>query len=174
MTELPQGSAAALAPVRESLLATAAATAAEIRADAHEQAQALLDAATREADRIRADAVASGEAVARSEAALRTARVRREAGEVVLARRNALRLELQRQVRESALALRTDARYPELLARLREHGRALLGADATITEDPDGGVIAEAGSRRLDLSLPTLASDTLESMISEVSALWSP
>jgi vacuolar-type H+-ATPase subunit E/Vma4 len=173
MTGLPAGSEAALAPVRESLLAAAGGIAADIRADAHEQVQALLDAATSEADSIRADAIANGEAAARSEAALRSARARREASEVVLARRNALRLELQRQVHESALALRTDPRYPVLLARLKEHGRALLGADATITEGPDGGVIAEAGSRRLNLSLPTLASETLESMMAEVSPLWS-
>jgi vacuolar-type H+-ATPase subunit E/Vma4 len=90
----------------------------------------------------------------------------------VLARRNALRLELQRQVRESATALRTDPRYPPLLTRLTEQSHALLGPDAMVAESPDGGVVAEAGSRRLDLSLPTLATRTLESMTQEVRQLW--
>jgi len=75
-------------------------------------------------------------------------------------------------VHASATALRTDARHPELLARLTERSHALLGRDATVTESPDGGVIAEAGSRRLDLSLPTLAAETLSRRAAEVAALW--
>lgn len=172
MTGLPQRSATALAPVRGSLLTAAQKEAADIRRDASEQALALLDAARREADRIRVAAAEEGEATARSEAALRSARVRRQAHETVLARRNALRLELQRQVRESAAALRTDPRYPPLLTRLTEQSHALLGPDAMVAESPDGGVVAEAGSRRLDLSLPTLATRTLESMTQEVRQLW--
>jgi len=172
MTGLPPGSDATLAPVCESLLATARATVADTRDGAREQAQALLDAAQLEADRIRAAAASEGEAAARSEAAMRSARVRRQAHEAVLAQRNALRLDLQGQVRGSAMALRTDPRYPSLLARLTERSHALLGPDATVTESPSGGVIAEAGSRRLDLSLPALAAETLNRMTSEVDDLW--
>ena len=159
MTGLPQRSATALAPVRGSLLTAAQKEAADIRRDASEQALALLHTARREA-------------TARSGAALRSARVRRQGHETVLARQNALRLELRRQVRESAAALRTDPRYPPLLTRLTEQSHALLGPDATVAESPDGGVVAEAGSRRLDLSLPTLATRTLESMTQEVRQLW--
>jgi len=172
MTGLPDGSEATLTPVREALLAAARATAAESADSAREQAQALVDAAQLEADRIRAAAVADGEAAARSEALMSSARVRRQAHETLLTARNALRLELQVQVHASATALRTDARYPELLARLTERSHALLGRDATVTESPDGGVIAEAGSRRLDLSLPTLAAETLSRRAAEVAALW--
>jgi len=110
--------------------------------------------------------------MARARAVLRFARARREAHETVLMRRNALRLALHRQVRESAAELRTDPRYPRLLARLIEQSHALLGPEATVAESSQGGVIAEAGSRRLDLSLPVLAIRTLELMTQEVSALW--
>lgn len=174
MTRLPSGSDAALAPLRESLLAAARATASESRRAAEAQARAILDDAEREAARIRAAAADAGEATARSEASLRSARVRRQAHEAVLARRNALRLEVWCQVREAAVALRTDPRHPDLLARLRVRALEALGPDATVTECPEGGIIAESGSRRLDLSLPTLANGVLESMTPEISALWAP
>ena len=172
MMGLPQRSAAALAPVRGSLLIAAQREAADIRRDTSEQALALLDAARHEADRILVAAAEEGTATARSQAVLRSARARRAAHETVLTRRNALRLELQRQVRESAVELRTDPRYPALLARLTEQSHAVLGPEATVAESPEGGVVAEAGSRRLDLSLPVLATRTLESMAQEVRELW--
>jgi vacuolar-type H+-ATPase subunit E/Vma4 len=172
MTGLPKRSAAALAPVRGSLLTAARQQAADIRRSAGEQALALMEAARHEADRICSAAAEEGAATARSQAALRSARVRREAHEMVLTRRNALRLALRRQIRESTMELRSDLRYPRLLARMIEQSHALLGPDATVAESPEGGVVAEAGSRRLDLSLPVLATRTLESMTPEVCALW--
>lgn len=172
MARLPSRSAAALAPVRRSLLTAAHQEAADLRRDAAAKALAVLEAAQRDADRIRAAAAAEGAATARSQAALRSARVRRQAHETVLTRRNALRLDLQRQVRQAAVELRTDPRYPRLLALLTEQSQALLGAGATVTESPQGGVVAQAGSRRLEMSLPVLAIRTLESMTQEVCELW--
>jgi len=132
----------------------------------------MVEAAQRDADRIRGVAAAEGAEAARSQAFLRSARVRRQAHEIVLARRNALRLDLQHQVCQAAVKLRADPRYPQLLARLTEQSHALLGPGATVTESPLGGVVAWAGSRRLDLSLPVLATRTLESMTQEVCELW--
>ena len=99
MAGLPQHSVTALAPVRAWLRTAAQQEAADTRRDTGEQALALLDAARREADRIRAVAAEEGTATARSEAVLHSARVRRQAQETVLTRQNGLRLELQRQVR---------------------------------------------------------------------------
>jgi len=172
MTGLSRRSETALAPVRGSLLRAARQEAAGIRRDTAEHATALMDAARREAERIRSAAVEEGTATARSEAVLRSARVRRQAHETVLGRRSALRLHLQQQVRASAAELRTDPRYPALRARLIEQSHALLGWEAMVAESPEGGIIAEAGSRRLDLSLPALANRALESMSQEVRALW--
>ena len=59
-----------------------------------------------------------------------------------------------------------------LQTRLAERARSTLGADAVITESADGGSLAHLGSRRLDLSLPTLALGTLNAMAAELSTLW--
>jgi cell division septum initiation protein DivIVA len=173
MTALPQSSVAALEPVRRFLRATAQAQAAEIRRAAEQQARAILAAAADDAERIRAAAEAEGEAAARSDAALRSARVRRQAHEGVLAAQESVRQELLRQLSAAAAGLRSSSpRYPELLQRLTERSRVLLGPRATVTESADGGVIAEEGSRRLDLTLPVLAVHMLESRLAQVRELW--
>jgi vacuolar-type H+-ATPase subunit E/Vma4 len=168
------GFTAALGPVREALLEDARARAERVRRDAQEQADAVRAAAQSDAATIRAEAAADGERTARSEAALRSAQMRRRAHETVLAAQNAVRLELQRQVTAAACALRADPRYPQLLARLTERSRAVLGPDAVVSPSPLGGVVAQSGSRHLDLSLPTLAAQALESMAREVRVLWTP
>ncbi|WP_205759923.1 hypothetical protein [Arthrobacter sp. PAMC25564] len=171
MTGLAPEADAALGPVRQALRAAAEKQATELRDDAGRQAAALLDAARAEAAGILAAAATEGETAARAEAALRSARARRQAHELVLAQRSSLRLELHRRVREAAAGLKSDPRYAELMARLTEQCRELLGPDASVSESPEGGVVAEAGSRRLDLSLPALAELTLDS-IPGVRELW--
>lgn len=166
---LPPDADAALTPLRDALLADARARAAEIARAAADQARAILDDAEREAAAIRAAAVAAGQAAARAEAAERSARVRRQARGEVLAARNAVWLETRQAVREAAVTLRDDPRYPLLRERLRGVALERLGPDATITESPGGGIVARAGTRRLDLSLPTLALDLLGSMGGETS-----
>ena len=172
MIGLPHASDEALAPVRAALHTAAERRADLLRQDAGEQATALLTAARDEAAGIIAAAVSEGEASARVDADLRSARVRRRAHEIVLAQQSALRSELQQQVRAAAVNLRQDAGYPALLAVLTERCRAVLGAGATVSEDPAGGVVAQAGSRRLDLSLAALAARTLEEMSPQVNRLW--
>jgi vacuolar-type H+-ATPase subunit E/Vma4 len=174
MSALPRTSVASLAPVREALRAAAEAEAAEVLARAEAEVAGLLEDAHRESARIRADAAAEGAAVARGSAALRSARTRREAHEIVLARQSQVYTALVSGVRTAASALRTEPRYPDLLDRLSDRARALLGPLAVVTESPAGGIVAERGSRRLDLSLPSVAESTLETMASEVSALWTP
>jgi vacuolar-type H+-ATPase subunit E/Vma4 len=172
MTALPQGSLAALEPVRRSLREAAQAQAAQIQDEAEKQARIILAGARKEADQIRQAAAAEGEATARSDAALRSARVRRQAHERVLAQQESLHSDLVRQVTEAALALRTAPQYPLLIEQLTKRSHTILGPDATVVESPDGGVIAEKDSRRLDLSLPVLASRMLEPRMPEVRALW--
>ncbi|WP_024285176.1 hypothetical protein [Cellulomonas sp. KRMCY2] len=174
MTGLPSGSAPALEPVRRWLRDTAEEAAAELGAAAVDEVAAVVAAAREEAERIRRDAAAQGAAEARSAAALRSAQVRRRAGESVLAQQEALRLALRRDVAHAATALLTDPRYPDLVDRLTAHARAVLGADATVVQSVDGGVVAERGSRRLDLSLPVLAAQALDARQQEVERLWAP
>lgn len=172
MTRLPKGSEQALTPVREALRSAAETRAEQLRQDATEEAKEVVAAADDEAARILSAAVSDGQASARADAALRSARARRQAHEVVLAQQSALRHELQEGVREAAVAVRKESAYPMLLAILKERCLAVLGGDAVVTEDPAGGVVARAGSRSLDLRLPTLAARTLDAMGPEVSRLW--
>ncbi|WP_427007702.1 hypothetical protein [Pseudarthrobacter sp. H2] len=171
MTGLARESDTALEPVRTALRAAAEKQASGLRDDASSQASALLDAARAEAAGMLAAAATEGEAAAAAEAALRSARARRQAHELVLAQRSSLRLELHRRVREAAAGLTSDPRYAELVTRLTDQCRELLGPDAVVSESSEGGVVAEAGSRRLDLSLPILAGMTMDSM-PEVRELW--
>jgi vacuolar-type H+-ATPase subunit E/Vma4 len=172
MSGLPHASSAALEPVRAALRAAAERESAAVRAGGEAEVAEVLENAHREAARIRADAVAEGTAVARGSAALRSARTRREAHEIVLDRQNQVYAALVAAVGAAASALRADPRYPALLDRLTEHARELLGPQAVVTEGPDGGIVAERGSRRVVLSLPAIAVATLEAMAPEVSSLW--
>jgi vacuolar-type H+-ATPase subunit E/Vma4 len=174
MTRLPAGSDAALESVRYALRRQAESEAGRLAADARRQAEALLSAARKEASDIRAAAARQGAEAARTEAAGRSARVRREARRTVLAQQETLRSELFRQVLDQARDLRSDARYPQMLRRLAERADALLGPMASVTESYKGGVTATAGSRHLDLSLPALAEQALESHAGEVHRLWDP
>jgi len=169
---LPKGSVAALDPVRQSLQESAKAQAEQVRVQARSQVEGLLAKAKLEAQQIRDSAAAEGEAAANSDAGLRSARVRRQAHEIVLAQQESLRLELVRQVRQAATALRKSPEYPRLMKNLTERVEALLGSDAIVEESPHGGVIAREGSRRVDLSLPTLAEQILESRGQEIRKLW--
>lgn len=164
MSSLPPQSDTALAPVREALQAAAQTQAAELHDGARREVDALLASARAQAEKIIADAARDGEAAARAEAALRSSRIRREAHELVLARRSSVLAELRRQLRARASALQEDPRYPAFVARLREQCVDLLGPAATVSVSPEGGVIAAAGSRSLDLSLPVLAELALDSL----------
>ncbi|MBX3099596.1 MAG: hypothetical protein KF761_08450 [Salinibacterium sp.] len=172
MMQLPRDSDAALAPVRAYVETTAKATAAENAASAQRRADTVIAAAQHESDGILTAATAEGAEMAASAAALASARARRNAHETVLARRNAIRLELARQVGAAASELVKDPVYPALLKRLTERAYEALGTKATVKESPDGGVVATAGSRRIDLSLPVLAARKLDTMTEEVEHLW--
>lgn len=169
---LPAGSAAALAPVQAALRAQA-------EADAH----ATLDQARRRAAEMRSQARAraadmlaasrtDGEEQARAAVAARVVRRRREARDVVLRAQRDLYDQLRRVSREAARALRHDPDYAALLGRLTARARDVLGADASVQESPDGGVVAVDGSRRLDLSLPALAEREVDRLGAEVERLW--
>lgn len=172
MKVLPPEADAALTPLRQAMLATSSAAAETIRSAASEQAAALIAQARHEADSIRERARADGEAVARAHAELASARARRRAHDTILAAQNSLRQALLVEVGNAATALRDDPRYPALRAGLQDYALGILGPDAQVRESPAGGIIAEAGSRRLDLTLPVLALTTVAAMPQQVSSLW--
>ena len=172
MSRLPAGSDAALEPVRYALRRGAEKQARGEADDARRQSADILASARAEAEHIRQEAVRQGSEAARTEAAGRSARVRRQARRTVLAQQEALRTELIRSVMEQASQLRSDPRYPRMLRLLTERADAILGPLASVTESYKGGVTGSAGSRHVDLSLPALAEQALANRAGEVSRLW--
>lgn len=133
-------------------------------AEAEARAKALVKQARLEGER-----AAAGEALRRRSVG------RRRARELRLRAQQALLDEVRTRAREAALALSEDPRYPELLERLRRIAIAQLGSEAELEIDPPsvGGVIARAGSVRVDYTLPALAERTLEALNGELELLWS-
>jgi vacuolar-type H+-ATPase subunit E/Vma4 len=172
MTLLPPDAEAALDPVRAQLLADARREADRLIDAAQREAQARLEQARREAEEIVEQARQAGAVQAAQSVARDVARARREARGVVLATQEALRQRVRDAVRSAAGALRAEAGYPDLLAALDASARGALGDSAVVREAPDGGVLAERGSLRVDLSLSVLADRALDERAGEVAALW--
>lgn len=165
---------AALAPVREGLLAGARADAGATLAAADADAAAVLAAARAQAATILEEARARGERDAAALEARERTRARREARSAVLtAQRDAFE-QLRRAARTAARQLRGGPGYPDLVAALTARGVAELGPDAVVREHPDGGVVAEAAGRRLDGSLDALVDRALAGLGPDVQALWAP
>jgi vacuolar-type H+-ATPase subunit E/Vma4 len=169
---LPTGSSAALDPVRAALLSQAHSDAQTVLADARQRAEDDRATARARAAQILQAGRDVGEQQAGAAAARQLARRRRDARDTTLAAQRDLYDELRRRCHDAARALREAPDYPLLREHLTERARAALGQDASIRESPDGGVVAEAGSRRLDLSLPTLVDDELDRLGGKVRLLW--
>ncbi|MCC9145145.1 MULTISPECIES: V-type ATP synthase subunit E family protein [unclassified Arthrobacter] len=172
MTRLPQGADATLDPVRQALERDAETAAARSEADAQRQAADILGRAQAEADTIRRTAQREGAEAARADAVASSARARRQARRTVLSEQEHLRSLLASEVQEQVREVRRDPRYPQILRRLTAQADRVLGPMASVTESYKGGVTGTAGSRRLDLSLPTLAGQALEDHSGEVRELW--
>jgi vacuolar-type H+-ATPase subunit E/Vma4 len=163
---------AALAPVQSKLHVQAEAEARTTLDQARRQAGRIRSEARARAAGILADSRAEGEEQARAAVAARVVRRRREARDVVLSVQRDLYDELRRASRDAARALRDSSDYPEILRRLTKRAVAAMGPEAAMQESPDGGIVAVAGSRRLDLSLPVLAEREVDRLGSEVERLW--
>lgn len=163
----------ALVPLRAELLNRAAADAEATLAQANAEARAVLEAAEREAGAMLDDARAAGAAEAAAAKATERARTRRaHQSAIFAARRNAYE-QLGRRATDAVRALRDEPGYPALRTRLASRAADILGADAVVTEDPAGGIVAQAAGRRLDLSLTAFAARALERVDGGVDGLWS-
>lgn len=161
-----------VAAVRRALLEDAEADAGRLLAAAEAEAAERLAGARREAEgRLRA-ARAEGEADALAQLGAERARARREARERILAARREAYEALGAAAADAARALRDDPSYPDLRAALVRRAQAQLGPDAEILDDPEGGIIARDGNRRVDYRLVTLAGRCLDAFGEEVEALW--
>jgi vacuolar-type H+-ATPase subunit E/Vma4 len=169
---MPEGSADALQPVRQALLADARSRADATLAKAREQAEQRRAKARAEGAALLAEARAAGEESARAAAQTDIMRARRAARGLILTAQRELYDELTMQAQQAVVLLRQDPDYPDGLRRLAERARAELGTGAVIVEHPVGGVLGTCEGRSLDLSLPALAARALEQLGEEVTALW--
>lgn len=159
--------------VRGAVLADADDDAAELRAAAERDVATAVAAARVEADHIVAEARSEGDAEARRVAVLEGARARRRAREEVLAARNAAYVRLLRESQETAVALRRDRRYPELIEALTRVALTQLGDAATVRRDDEhGGIVATAGSRTLDYRLDAMAVRNVAALGERIEDLW--
>jgi vacuolar-type H+-ATPase subunit E/Vma4 len=148
-----------LEPVRRALLEDAATTADELVASAVREVDAMVHEIERQCD-------------------AEVAEVERRSAEAARASRDqhvtAVRRQRYEAAREAARGLRSDPGYPALLDHLEAVARAQLGGAAVIRRDPepDGGVVAELGTRRVDYSLPELADRALDALPDETRETW--
>lgn len=157
-----------------TLLARARSDAESARAAADADAELALARARAEADAMLADARARGAADGAAVVATERARAEREARGVLLHAQREAHDELRRAARAAVSALRDDPFYPALLKTLRDRVAQELGPEVAITEMAAGGVLAEAGCRRIAYSLDDLADDVMDRLGSELDELWSP
>jgi vacuolar-type H+-ATPase subunit E/Vma4 len=173
-TPAPEQTTDALSPVRAGLLRAAHADAEALLARSEREAAALLDQARAEARAVIDEARRQGEADGSDAARDLLVRARREARSRTLAARREAYRELRREAAERVRALRGSDDYASLRALLEQRARVLLGSAAEIVEHTDGGVVARAPGRRVDLSLATLADRAVDRMRGEVRNLWEP
>ncbi len=155
----------ALAPLRESLLASARREADATVAAATAHAEELVSASRAAAEARIASARAEGTADATRSASAEVTAARLQARTIVLTARSSLDDELRASVRARLHDLRDDAAYDRLRVALRHRGRALLGDAAAYREPDGGGVVVETAGRRVDASLDALAQWAVDSAI---------
>ncbi|MFZ5869268.1 MAG: V-type ATP synthase subunit E family protein [Actinomycetota bacterium] len=172
MTALETRTADPLAPVRAALVDRAREDAANEVERARQEAREILARARREADAIRAEARAQGEVDAEALLVAARLRARRHARAVVLRARRDVYDEARRQVRQRVSELRDQPAYRLLLDSLEARAREVLGADALVTEPPEGGVVAESHGRRFVCTLTELADRAL-ARTADMEGLWS-
>ncbi|WP_405682215.1 hypothetical protein [Streptomyces sp. NBC_00057] len=174
MTTPAAGQTDALATVRAELLRSARADAETLLAQAARDDELVLDRARTEAEEIVEQARREGAAEGAAAGAAGLLRARRSARSRELAVRREAYEELCRQVTERVRALRHTTDYPGVRDRLERRARQLLGPDATVTEQPGGGVVAHAAGRRADFTLDALAARALDRLGADTEALWTP
>lgn len=162
----------ALEPTRAALIRTAKDTAAAVLAAADEASQAQVAAARASIEqRLRAahDEGVRDAKVASDHRRRQRDRVTRQA---LLGAQLESYEELRRSVESKAQQMRADPNYPCLIRALTAVARDRLGAQATVTEHPSGGVVADWQGRHLDLSLAAFAERALAACPAEVGSLW--
>ncbi len=164
----------ALAPLVDELVRRSAAEVARIEGDAAARCRDIGTAAAEEARRREAEARAEGRRQADRAADRELLSARRRATELLAGQRSRALQDLEDACLDAAAAFHRSDRYPAFEERLVGAAVEALGRDARIERDPGGvgGVVATAGSRRLDLTLPALVHAAVGGLGPEVEELW--
>lgn len=161
-----------LAPVHEALLGDARAAGEEIVADARRHADELVAEAEAEVDEQVAAARRRAELTERARADHELARARGDAHRAVLETERDLRERWIERVHERLPELEVGESGARLVERLEQLARQQLGDQATVERDPEGGVVAAAGGRRVDYRLSALADRAVVLLAEEAAASW--
>lgn len=174
MSDDEEATDALLAPLEASLRERARVEAGERVATAERLAQQRLADARAEADRIAGDARQAGIADATAKVAIERIESDRRARAVLARARAAAYEQLRARSRDAVRALPADPDGRVLVANLAVAARRELGAHATVIAQPDGGVVAHEGSRRILATLDGVADQALRSLGAEIAGLWAP
>jgi vacuolar-type H+-ATPase subunit E/Vma4 len=166
------GAGSPLDPLVAALVDRAGRDAAEVLATAGAEAQEVLRGARAEADALLAEARSQGAADAAVLLAAERSRAERTARGIVLAAQQAAHESARQAARVAVSQLRHDPAYPALVDALRARAHRELGPDVQVSEPAGGGLVAEAGGRRLEFVLADLADDLLESLDRDRAELW--
>ncbi len=163
-----------LTPVRSALLAEIDADAAQALAEATAEGRALADAARAEAATLLVRAREDGLAAGGEEAGRMRSQASVAGHNLVLAARAAVYDEFRRAVYTAVGELPRHPGYSQLQRTLEAAARARLGpgTQVELTIPPEGGVVARAGSRVVDHSLPRLADACIAGLGERVAELW--
>jgi hypothetical protein len=153
----PRELTAALAPLREVLLRAARVEVARIVSNADASAHSAIATAEDQARDCRNAARQAGIADAADAIARDRARSRRAARTAELHADREVYQGLRTEVRMAAERIAAGDKYPALRATLVAAARRQLGSDAETVDIAEGGIVATAGNRRVDLSLALLA-----------------
>ncbi len=160
-----------LPTLREALLDDARRQAADSVAQAEREADARVADARSTVDRLTADASRAGREEAARAVRRRESEGRRRARERVLRARREAYDHLRERAAEMIRLLPADERRA-LAQRLERLARTQLGDDAEIDADPDGGLVARAGSRSVDYRVPAIVARAITDLGDDVEELW--
>jgi vacuolar-type H+-ATPase subunit E/Vma4 len=164
----------ALAPVCAYLLHGAEAEAGRIVAEARARADSILEQARSDAAETAGRARAQGETDAAPVAASERSRGRDQARSIILGAQTQACRDLRDEVLAAAGALRAEPGYQRLLSRLVAMATRAAGPGATVTVQPEGGVVARSRDIVVDCTLPRLAGLAVDELGDQVRALWTP
>jgi hypothetical protein len=170
MTDLVPRQQQALEPLRQALLASAAAEADRLRGDAQREGAHAIAQARSEAAALLEAARAKGRSDGAELLAAEQTAVRRAARAAILLAQRTAYEELRQGAVEAVRDLLREAEQRRLLgARLRDR----LGGLATVSDTADGGLFAQApDGRSIDASVGALVDSALADL--HLEQLWTP